>query len=119
MTAAYEAVPPGNSRIRKAPRRHGLARAAGVTAALSAAGSGLGLVRDQAIAHLFGAGAESDAFLVAWTVPEMAATVLIEDAMALLMVPAFSAVLARGRRAAVYAAWSGVRCRGCWCCSGC
>ncbi|WP_069465569.1 lipid II flippase MurJ, partial [Actinacidiphila rubida] len=77
-----------------APR--GLARAAGVTAALTVAGSVLGLVRDQAVAHLFGAGAESDAFLVAWTVPEVAATVLIEDAMALLMVPAFSAVLARG-----------------------
>ncbi|MFI1091968.1 lipid II flippase MurJ [Streptomyces sp. NPDC020917] len=74
----------------------GLARAAGVTAALTVAGSLLGLVRDQAVAHLFGAGAESDAFLVAWTVPEIAATVLIEDAMALLMVPAFSAVLARG-----------------------
>jgi putative peptidoglycan lipid II flippase len=72
------------------------ARAAGVTAGLGAAGSLLGLVRDQAIAHLFGAGAESDAFLVAWTVPEVAATVLIEDAMALLMVPAFSTVLARG-----------------------
>jgi putative peptidoglycan lipid II flippase len=67
-----------------------------VTAALTVAGSLLGLVRDQAVAHLFGAGAESDAFLVAWTVPEIAATVLIEDAMALLMVPAFSAALARG-----------------------
>ncbi|MEE4541246.1 lipid II flippase MurJ [Streptomyces sp. V4-01] len=78
------------------PRGRGLAWAAGVTAGLSAVGSVGGLVRDQAIAHLFGAGAESDAFLVAWTVPEMAATVLIEDAMALLMVPAFSAVLARG-----------------------
>ncbi|WP_405583738.1 lipid II flippase MurJ [Streptomyces sp. NBC_01190] len=74
----------------------GLARAAGVTVGLSIAGSVLGLARDQAIAHLFGAGAESDAFLVAWTVPEVAATVLIEDAMALLMVPAFSAALARG-----------------------
>ncbi|MBY8877572.1 virulence factor MviN [Streptomyces sp. PLK6-54] len=67
-----------------------------MTAALTVAGSVLGLVRDQTVAHLFGAGAESDAFLVAWTVPEIAATVLIEDAMALLMVPAFSAVLARG-----------------------
>lgn len=74
----------------------GLARAAGVTAALSVGGSVFGLVRDQAIAHFFGAGSQSDAFLVAWTVPEVAATVLIEDAMALLMVPAFSAVLARG-----------------------
>jgi putative peptidoglycan lipid II flippase len=73
-----------------------LARAAGVTAGLSVAGSVLGLVRDQGIAHLFGAGAESDAFLVAWTVPEVAATVLIEDAMALLMVPAFSTAVAGG-----------------------
>jgi putative peptidoglycan lipid II flippase len=82
-----------------APRHAGpsrMARAALATAGLSAAGSVLGLVRDQSIAHLFGAGAESDAFLVAWTVPEVAATVLIEDAMALLMVPAFSRALAGG-----------------------
>jgi putative peptidoglycan lipid II flippase len=79
-----------------AGRRQGFARAAGITAGLSVAGSVFGLVRDQGIAHLFGAGAESDAFLVAWTVPEVAATVLIEDAMALLMVPAFSGALARG-----------------------
>jgi putative peptidoglycan lipid II flippase len=59
------------------------------------AGAVLGLVRDQTIAHLFGAGVESDAFLIAWTVPEMASTLLIEDAMALLLVPAFSHALAR------------------------
>ncbi|MFI0940816.1 lipid II flippase MurJ [Streptomyces sp. NPDC021020] len=78
-----------------------VARAAAVTAGLSVAGSGLGLVRDQAIARYFGAGAGSDAFLVAWTVPEIAATVLIEDAMALLLVPAFSAALAKGGTAAL------------------
>lgn len=78
-----------------------LVRAAWVTAALTAAGSLLGLVRDQTIAHLFGAGVESDAFLIAWTVPEMAATLLIEDAMALLLIPAFSQALAR-RAAAPY-----------------
>ncbi|MGR8008719.1 lipid II flippase MurJ [Streptomyces hypolithicus] len=71
-----------------------LARAAAVTAGLTAAGALLGLVRDQTIAHLFGASAESDAFLIAWTVPEMASTLLIEDAMALLLVPAFSHALA-------------------------
>jgi putative peptidoglycan lipid II flippase len=54
-----------------------------------------GLARDQTIAHLFGAGHDSDAFLIAWTVPEMASTLLIEDAMALLMVPAFSHALSR------------------------
>ncbi|MGW5400982.1 murein biosynthesis integral membrane protein MurJ [Streptomyces sp. NPDC003952] len=73
----------------------GLAKAAAVTAGLTAAGAVFGLVRDQTIAHLFGAGHDSDAFLIAWTVPEMASTLLIEDAMALLMVPAFSHALAR------------------------
>ncbi|WP_328861597.1 murein biosynthesis integral membrane protein MurJ [Streptomyces sp. NBC_00306] len=72
-----------------------LARAAAVTAGLTAAGALLGLVRDQAIAQIFGASTDSDAFLIAWTVPEMASTLLIEDAMALLMVPAFSHALAR------------------------
>ncbi|MBT2487427.1 virulence factor MviN [Streptomyces sp. ISL-96] len=72
-----------------------LARAAAVTAGLTAAGALLGLVRDQAIAHLFGASVDSDAFLIAWTLPEMASTLLIEDAMALLLVPAFSHAIAR------------------------
>ncbi|MDI3419115.1 murein biosynthesis integral membrane protein MurJ [Streptomyces luteolus] len=72
-----------------------LARAAACTAALTIAGAVLGLVRDQSIAHLFGAGEDSDAFLVAWTVPEMASTLLIEDGMALVLVPAFSHALAR------------------------
>ncbi|WP_328318706.1 murein biosynthesis integral membrane protein MurJ [Streptomyces sp. NBC_00388] len=81
----------------QAPPRLGrvLARAAAVTAALTIAGSVLGLVRDQSIAHLFGAGGDSDAFLISWTVPEMASTLLIEDAMALVLVPAFSHALAR------------------------
>ncbi|MEU3610367.1 lipid II flippase MurJ [Streptomyces sp. NPDC035033] len=72
-----------------------LARAAAVTAGLTAAGAVLGLVRDQILAGYFGAGAETDAFLVAWTVPEFASTLLIEDAMALILVPAFSRALAR------------------------
>lgn len=80
----------------EAPRLGGfLARAAAVTAGLTVAGAVLGLVRDQAVARLFGAGADSDAFLIAWTVPEVAATLLIEDAMALLLIPAFSHALTR------------------------
>ncbi len=72
-----------------------LARAALVTAVLSVAGSVLGLARDQALARLFGAGSETDAFLVAWTVPEFAATLLIEDGLAFALVPMFSLALAR------------------------
>ncbi|MEU1519765.1 lipid II flippase MurJ [Streptomyces sp. NPDC005811] len=72
-----------------------LAKAALVTAVLSVAGSLLGLVRDQALARLFGAGSDTDAFLVAWTVPEFAATLLIEDGLAFALIPAFSMALAR------------------------
>jgi putative peptidoglycan lipid II flippase len=72
-----------------------LARAALLTALLSAAGAILGLGRDQSLAHLFGAGSETDAFLVAWTVPEFASTLLIEDGLAFVLVPAFSAAVAR------------------------
>ncbi|WP_223182836.1 MULTISPECIES: murein biosynthesis integral membrane protein MurJ [unclassified Streptomyces] len=76
------------------PERGFLAKAAAVTAGLTAAGALLGLVRDQTLAGYFGAGAETDAFLVAWTVPEFASTLLVEDAMALIMVPAFARALA-------------------------
>ncbi|MFE1994089.1 lipid II flippase MurJ [Streptomyces parvulus] len=75
-----------------------LARAALLTAVLSVAGSVLGLARDQALARLFGAGSETDAFLVAWTVPEFAATLLIEDGLAFALVPMFSLALARRAR---------------------
>ncbi|MDN0196927.1 lipid II flippase MurJ [Streptomyces sp. S.PNR 29] len=77
-----------------------LARAALITASLSIAGSLLGLVRDQALARLFGAGSDTDAFLVAWTVPEFAATLLIEDGLAIALIPAFSMALARRARGA-------------------
>ncbi|MEU2302500.1 murein biosynthesis integral membrane protein MurJ [Streptomyces antibioticus] len=86
---------------RSAPRelppasRNFLAKAALVTAGLSVAGALLGLVRDQALARLFGAGSDTDAFLVAWTVPEFAATLLIEDGLAFALIPAFSMALAR------------------------
>ena len=79
-----------------APRaaRGFLARAFGITALLSAAGSLLGLFRDLLLARLYGADQGTDAFLVSWTVPETAAPLLIEDAMAFLMVPGFSRALA-------------------------
>ncbi|MGW6011090.1 murein biosynthesis integral membrane protein MurJ [Streptomyces sp. NPDC055210] len=91
------AEPNGPSEV-PPPTRGFLAKATLVTAALSIAGALLGLGRDQALAHLFGAGTETDAFLVAWTVPEVAATLLIEDGMAFVLVPAFSLAVARRAR---------------------
>ncbi|GGU29915.1 lipid II flippase MurJ [Streptomyces lavendofoliae] len=86
---------PGGDDAARAPSGRLLARAAALTAALTAMGALLGLVRDQLLARTFGAGTGTDAFLVAWTVPEFAATLLIEDGMALVLVPAFAAALAR------------------------
>src|SRR5262245_9281044 len=66
-----------------------IARATMVTAALTGLGSLLGLARDLLLARYFGATGATDAFLVAWTVPETASPLLIEGAMALVMIPFF------------------------------
>ncbi|MGW3107096.1 murein biosynthesis integral membrane protein MurJ [Streptomyces sp. NPDC001100] len=92
---------PSPSQENPAPEsRRFLAKAALITAALSITGSLLGLARDQSLARLFGAGSETDAFLVAWTIPEFAATLLIEDGLAFALIPAFSMALARGAQGA-------------------
>lgn len=83
------------------PTNRFLAKAALVTIALSIAGALLGLGRDQALAHLFGADSATDAFLVAWTLPEFAATLLIEDGLAFVLVPAFSMAVARRAQGAI------------------
>ena len=71
-----------------------IARATTLAAALTIAGSVLGLLRDLLLARIFGATGETDAFLVAWTVPETASPLLIEGAMTFLMVPVFVRALA-------------------------
>ncbi|WP_051969522.1 lipid II flippase MurJ [Kitasatospora azatica] len=85
--------PPAPPQVERGRQSSFLAKAFGITAVLSAAGSALGLLRDLLLARFFGADEGTDAFLVSWTVPETAAPLLIEDAMAFLMVPAFSLAL--------------------------
>ncbi|MER6181420.1 lipid II flippase MurJ [Streptomyces sp. NPDC001652] len=92
---ALPSVRPGDNPDLAPVSRGFLAKATLVTAVLSVAGAILGLARDQALARLFGAGSETDAFLVAWTIPEFASTLLIEDGLAFALVPAFSLALAR------------------------
>lgn len=87
----------GAAAIRRRMPTDLLFRAAFVSVVLTMLGSVLGLARDLLMANLFGASAETDAFLIAWTVPETAAPLLIEDAMAFLLVPMFSAAVAQRR----------------------
>lgn len=77
-----------------APGSGVVAKAAAISAVLAACGSAFGLFRDLLVAALFGANEQTDAFLVAWTIPESTAPLLIEGTMAFVMVPAFGRALA-------------------------
>jgi murein biosynthesis integral membrane protein MurJ len=72
-----------------------IVRATVLAATLTVLGNVLGLVRDLLLARFFGATGETDAFLVAWSVPETASPLLIEGAMAFLMVPIFVQAMAK------------------------
>jgi len=100
-TDGIDAVEPnegGKSEHRDAPVAHEGSRlrgAATAVVALSLLSSGLGLLRDLSLAGLFGASSDTDAFLVAWTIPETATPLLMEGAMTYLLVPVLVAELSR------------------------
>lgn len=79
------------------PVRTTLMRAAVVTVVITLSGSLLGLVRDLLLARLFGANGGTDAFLIAWTVPETAFPLVVEGAMSFLMIPLFSRALSEAQ----------------------
>ena len=81
------------SATRRAERKQRRTAVAAV-ALLLVVSSGLGLFRDLSLAALFGASSNTDAFLVAWTIPETA-TPLTGDAIVYLLVPVFVAELSR------------------------
>jgi putative peptidoglycan lipid II flippase len=72
-----------------APLLGGIYRAALLVAGLALAGRALGFLRDVLIARFFGASADTDAFYVAWTVPETASPLLVESAVIYALVPVF------------------------------
>ena len=67
-----------------------LLRTASFVTLITGFGSLLGLIRDLSIARFFGASGQTDAFLVAWTIPETATPLLMEGAVAFLLVPLFA-----------------------------
>jgi putative peptidoglycan lipid II flippase len=77
----------------------GLARHAGLTGAATLVSRVLGLVRDQVVAALFGAGDEMDAFVVAFRIPNLVRDLFAEGAMSAAFVPTFTAHLTRRGRA--------------------
>ncbi len=79
-----------------------LARSAGVVGAATLTSRVLGLIRDQILAYLFGAGNAMDAFNVAYRVPNLMRDLFAEGAMSAAFVPTFTRRLTRRGRAAAW-----------------
>ena len=91
--------PPGSVPPSSAAR---LAKSAGVVGAATLTSRLLGLVRDQILAYLFGAGNAMDAFNVACRIPNLMRDLFAEGAMSAAFVPTFTRRLARRGRAAAW-----------------
>jgi putative peptidoglycan lipid II flippase len=79
-----------------------LAQSAGIIGIATMASRVLGLVREQVLAFLFGAGREMDAFNVAFRLPNLLRDLFAEGAMSAAFVPAFTRELTSGGRAAAW-----------------
>ncbi|PWU17376.1 MAG: murein biosynthesis integral membrane protein MurJ [Candidatus Rokuibacteriota bacterium] len=75
--------------------QHGVVSAVGAIGLATLASRILGYARDIVIAHAFGAGPVTDAFFVAFRVPNLLRRLLAEGALSTSVVPVFSASLTR------------------------
>lgn len=73
-----------------------VARSAVLVASLFAADKVLGLFRDAAVGHAFGASAELDAYYAAFELPDGLFTVIAGSAMATTLIPILAAHIGRG-----------------------
>lgn len=73
-----------------APSSDRIAQAAGLAGAATLTSRILGLVREQVLAALFGAGDEMDAYLVAFRIPNLVRDLFAEGAMSAAFVPTFT-----------------------------
>jgi putative peptidoglycan lipid II flippase len=74
----------------------GVARSAGLAGAATLTSRLLGLVRDQVLASIFGAGNDMDAFVVAFRLPNLVRDLFAEGAMSAAFVPTFTRELTIG-----------------------
>jgi putative peptidoglycan lipid II flippase len=79
-----------------------LARSAGLIGIATMTSRVLGLVRDQVMAYLFGAGNAVDAYNVAFRIPNLVRDLFAEGAMSAAFVPTFTRYLTREGRPAAW-----------------
>ena len=76
----------------------GLIRATGTIGGLTLVSRVLGMVRDMLVARFLGAGLASDAFLIAWRLPNLFRALFAEGAFASAFVPMFNRTMAEAER---------------------
>jgi len=79
-----------------------LARSAGLIGLATASSRVLGLARDLALAHVFGAGHAMDAYVVAFRIPNLLRDLFAEGAMSAAFVPTFTRILTLEGKAAAW-----------------
>ena len=84
--------------------RRGLVRAMGTISLFTLLSRIMGFIRDIVIAHGFGAGLATDAFFVAFKLPNFLRRLFAEGAFSTAFVPVFSDYIAKGDHAATRAA---------------
>src|ERR1700693_2671379 len=91
----------GNVAVSEAQRavQHGVVRAVGVIGAATLASRVLGFVRDMVVARAFGASPVTDAFFVAFRIPNLLRRLLAEGALSTAIIPVFTEYLERAGRA--------------------
>lgn len=77
----------------------GLLRATSTIGGLTLISRILGMVRDMLVARFLGAGLASDAFLIAWRLPNLFRALFAEGAFAAVFVPMFNRTMAEGDKA--------------------
>jgi len=90
-----------NVRVSDAQRamHHGVVRAVGAIGMATLVSRVLGFVRDVVVARAFGAGPVTDAFFVAFRIPNLLRRLLAEGALSTAIIPVFTESLHRGGRA--------------------
>ena len=89
-----------NSEVKTASERVRIARAAGLVSVLTLVSRVLGLVREVVFAALLGAGLHSDAFRIAFRIPNLLRDLFAEGALSAAFVPAYArALIQEGRLA--------------------
>ena len=73
-----------------------MTRSAGVVALFTSLSRITGLMRDKVAAHLFGATAATDAFVAAFTIPNMMRRFVAEGALTVAFIPVYTDLRKRG-----------------------